>query len=60
MLLVVWQIHELAIKLTMQKSQNAELRSQFEGKSYVDFVQMEFGLRGFVECRTVQTHGGIN
>ncbi|KFK34664.1 hypothetical protein AALP_AA5G175400 [Arabis alpina] len=25
------KIHELAIKLTMQKSQNAELRSQFEG-----------------------------
>jgi len=33
---VEWQIHELAIKLSMQKSQNAELRSQFEGKSYVD------------------------
>jgi chromosome segregation ATPase len=28
---VEWQIHELAIKLAMQKSQNAELRSQFEG-----------------------------
>lgn len=34
LLMLVWQIHELAMKLALQKSQNAELRSHFEGIVY--------------------------
>ena len=58
------------MKLSMQKSQNAELRKQFEGKLYVDirlsedFVHTGFGLSVcFFLCvgsRTVQTHGRTN
>jgi len=28
------QMHELAMKLALQKSQNAKLRSQFEGQGF--------------------------
>lgn len=36
------QMHELAMKLALQKSQNAELRSQFEGQSNIIFNLFNF------------------
>lgn len=59
------------MKLSMQKSQNAELRKQFEGKLSVDirfskdFVRTGFVTRIFffflvLNGRTVQTHGRTN
>lgn len=36
------QMHELAMKLALQKSQNAELRSQFEGKLLDEFCTKSY------------------
>ena len=39
-----WQMHELTMKLALQKSQNAELRSQFEGQWYIFHLSLSLAM----------------
>lgn len=39
-----WQMHELTMKLALQKSQNAELRSQFEGRWYIFHLSLSLAM----------------
>lgn len=53
--IVALQIHELSMKLALQKSQNNELRSQFEGQlscnsSFVINLLVVYLLKPFVNC----------